>query len=228
MDMQDNTVDETEKNPVESHGIIDAMYEAVSAITERPLIYLCIYLFSFLIAGYSIYNSNLGDMASDAKVIEVAIVNVIGTILQSVLILNFFYFAFKKIEFKTSKVLWDIPTYVFFGFLFGTLTILGSFLFVIPGMYVFYMYMTLPIVSILFDEEEKSNFKITKEKVSNLGGTYAIYFVLSLIVSGVASVVSTYAPGTGLPMPLIYGACMILVFVQSILSGIIVSLLNKA
>lgn len=228
MDMQDNSENEIEVSNSSDNGIIDAMYEAVSAITERPALYSIIYLFTFFLAAYAIYNSNLGDMATDSKIIEVAIVNVVGTIFQSVLILNFFFFAYKNLEFKISKVLWDIPTYMFFGFLFGLMTLLGTALLVIPGLYVFYFYMTLPMVAILFDEEEKSNFKITKEKVSKLGGTYAIFLVLSLIVGGIASVVSTYAPGTGLPMPIIYGACLILTFVQTVMTGICVSLFNKA
>ncbi|MEH0861197.1 MULTISPECIES: hypothetical protein [Halobacteriovorax] len=226
MDMQDNSEIETVTSS--QYGIIEAMYDAISIMKERLGPYSILFVFSFLLKAYAIYNANLGDMATDMKIIEAAIVNVLGAVFQSVLILNFFFFALNGLDFKIKKVLWDIPTYVFFGFLMSLLTVLGFALFVIPGLYVMYFYMALPMVAILFDQEGESNFKITKTKVSSLGGTYAIYFVLTMIISGVGTIVTNYAPGTGIPMGILYISCLILTLVQDVMAGLVVALFNKA
>ncbi|MFG1499201.1 hypothetical protein ABMA70_03255 [Halobacteriovorax sp. XZX-3] len=206
-------------------SFIDSMYEAVSAMKGNLPHYLPLFFLSFALKAYGLAYFNAQD---DMTVITVAAVNVFGTIIQSVFILNFFFFAFEKLPYRVSKVLWDIPTYMFYGFLTSLLMILGVAFFVIPFFYVAYFYSFVAMTSILFDKEGESNFAITKKKVSTLGGTYLGFLVISFIIAGIAQVVTNYAPGTGIAIELIYIICLLLTLIQDVLTGVLVSLFRKA
>ncbi|MFG1591574.1 hypothetical protein [Halobacteriovorax sp. CON-3] len=206
-------------------SFIDSMYESVSAMKGNLAHYLPLFFLSFAIKAYGLAYFNAQD---DMTVITVAAVNVFGTIIQSVFILNFFFFAFEKLQYRVSKVLWDIPTYMFYGFLTSLLMILGVAFFIIPFFYVAYFYSFVAMTAILFDKEGESNFAITKKKVSTLGGTYFFYLVMVFIISGISQVVTNYAPGAGITIELIYVICLLLTLIQDVLTGVIVSLFRKA
>lgn len=207
------------------YSFIDSMYEAISAMKGNLPHYLPLFFLSFAIKAYGLAYFNVQD---DTTVITVAAVNVVGTIIQSVFILNFFYFAYEKLQYRVSKVLWDIPTYMFYGFLTSLLMLLGLVFFIIPFFYVAYFYSFVAMTAILFDKEGESNFAITKKKVSALGGSYFFYLVMVLVISGISQVVTNYAPGTGIAIEVIYVICLLLTLIQDVLTGVLVSLFRKA
>lgn len=202
----------------------NGLYDAIWAIKEDAGVYIALLIFSFLLKYQSIVNFNSQD---DMTVILTTLINAVGSFIQAAFILNFFYFRFKGERLKIAKVLWDIPTFVFYSIVSSMLILLGFVLFFIPGLYCFYYYSNVSVTAILFDEEEKSNFKLTKKKVSQLGGTYALFLLAAIVISLVTMAIVSIAPGAGIHVSIVLVFAFVLSFVQDILAGMLVSLFKK-
>ncbi len=221
MDMQQELLVEKKSE----NTLFNALYDTLNAIKSNYKLYLPLLFISFCIKIYILANANATE---DAQVIISSIVMAVASIIHTVLLLNFFFFNFEKLKFNIAKVFWDIPTYVFFSVIMGLGSLIGVALLVIPGIFFLYFFYFLPMVAILFDKEGESNFAITKRKVSSLGVTYFGVLLLTLVIGFFSFVLTSYAPGAGVPLAITYTMALLVSFLEDALAGMVIALFKRA